>query len=169
MNILIAGIGNVFLGDDAFGVMVAQELARLTWPAGVQVRDFGIRGIHLAYELERDLDAAIVVDAARRNGLAGTLYVIEPQVRKTDGGIETTAMSAHAMHPQRMLEWLLVNGHTCRNMVVVACEPESFGTEDDGPGRMGLSAPVAAAVPEAMKIVQELVTRFVEQEGVCHA
>ncbi len=49
-------------------------------PAAVKVADFGIRGMDLAYELQEDYDAAVLVDAVPRGGEPGTLYVIEPEL-----------------------------------------------------------------------------------------
>ncbi|MGH7848434.1 MAG: hydrogenase maturation protease, partial [Candidatus Binatia bacterium] len=73
-KILVAGIGNIFLGDDGFGVEVARELAKRKLPESVRVVDFGIRGFDLAYALLDGYDLTILVDAAPRGGLPGTLY-----------------------------------------------------------------------------------------------
>src|SRR5437868_14687112 len=79
-RILIACIGNIFLGDDGFGVEVAQRLSSREYPEGVQVVDFGIRGMELAYTLLDDYDTLILVDAVPRGSPAGTLYLIEPDL-----------------------------------------------------------------------------------------
>ncbi len=65
-RVLVAGVGNIFLGDDGFGVEVARQLAGETGPAGVAVADFGIRGVHLAYQLLEGYDALILIDATAR-------------------------------------------------------------------------------------------------------
>ena len=81
MRVLVAGIGNVFLGDDGFGVEVARRLRGQALGDGVDVADFGIRGVHLAYELaDGRYDAAVLVDAVSRGGAPGTFYAIEPDV-----------------------------------------------------------------------------------------
>ena len=97
-SILVAGIGNVFLADDGFGVEVARRLAERELPAGVKVADFGIRGMDLAYELQEDYDAAILVDAVPRGQPPGTLFVIEPELDAAE-----PALDAHAMDPVRVL------------------------------------------------------------------
>lgn len=147
-RILVAGIGNVFLGDDGFGVEVVGRLSRRALPACVRVVDFGIRGIDLAFAMER-CDAAILVDATARGGAPGTLYVIEPEV----GATPEPLLSPHALTPDRVLAMIPreARPHTVR---VVGCEPQSFGDEDDP---VGLSAPVSAAVDEAANMVEALV------------
>src|ERR1043165_4095819 len=99
-RILVAGLGNVFLGDDAFGVVVAQRLHSRALPAGVDVADFGIRGIDLAYSLP-DYDAAVLIDTTARGGAPGTLYVIEPEV-----GQAVRELEMHGLTPDRALGWL---------------------------------------------------------------
>jgi hydrogenase maturation protease len=175
MNILIAGVGNIFLGDDAFGVEVARELATRPLPAGVRVRDFGLRGIDLGYELNPQLDAAIVVDTAQRGGVAGTLYVIDPNAVDPDtpssAGIAEPspgAFSAHAMDPVSVFEWARHSGGGCRRLLLLCCEPESFGTDTPEQGRMGLSAPVLAAVPRAVAKIENLVKQLMDTAGATY-
>ena len=79
-RVLVAGIGNIFLGDDGFGVEVADRLAGRTLPDGVQVADFGIRGVHLAYELLDGYDALVLVDAVPMGEPPGTVAIIEPEL-----------------------------------------------------------------------------------------
>src|SRR6476661_2103049 len=99
-SILIAGIGNIFLGDDAFGVEVAQRLTQRSWPTGVRVEDFGIRGFDLAYAILDGYDVTILVDATPRGGDPGTLYLIEPDLNMAGGvGIEP-----HGMDPVKVLQ-----------------------------------------------------------------
>jgi hydrogenase maturation protease len=151
MTTLIAGIGNIFLGDDGFGVEVVRRLATVTLPADVRVRDFGIRGIHLAYELlDGNYDRTILVDAAPRGGKPGTLYVIEPEFRERE--ISTPA-DAHAMDAGAVFAALKTLGGTPGYVRIVGCEPASI---EEG---MELSAPVAAAVDAAVQLVRDLVTR----------
>ena len=80
MNVLIACVGNIFLGDDGFGVEVARSLSMRQLPEGVSVKDYGIRGFDLAYALLDRWDLVIIVDALPRGEAAGTLYVIEPEL-----------------------------------------------------------------------------------------
>jgi hydrogenase maturation protease len=175
-KVLVAGIGNIFLGDDGFGVEVAARLARVDLPDCVRVVDYGIRGMHLAYDLANGFDAAILVDATPRGGAPGTIYVIEPDLgsrsapdtdpassppAETGAGDADAAdtgaadasplFDAHGMQPDvvfRMLD-MLGAGRPAR-ILVVGCEPASV---DYG---MGLSDAVAASVDEAVRVVLEL-------------
>ncbi len=147
IRILVGGIGNVFLGDDGFGVEVVTRLPRRL-PAGVHAVDFGIRGVDLAYAL-CEFDAAILIDVAARGGDPGTLYVLEPEI----GGADAPA-DAHGLTPERVLRWIGA-GSAPPTLRLVACEPESFGAP--GIGREGLSEPVEAAVEEAVAVVLGLV------------
>jgi hydrogenase maturation protease len=164
-RVLIAGVGNVFLGDDAFGVEVVRRLATRALPDGVRVRDFGIRGLDLAYALLDRCDAAILVDAAPRGaGPPGTLYVIEadpgPPVRAAEGpGI---MLDTHAMDPEKVLRLVAAMNGRIGRVLIVGCEPATLGAEDDV--EMGLSPPVAAAVEEAVKLVESLVATLVKGE-----
>lgn len=151
---LVAGIGNIFLGDDGFGSEVARRLVAEPLPEGVKVGDFGIRGIHLAYELLDGYDTAILIDATQQGGEPGTIYVIEPDVDaiETESGLsEAGIQDAHGMDPASVIALLRSLGGTIGRLLVVGCEPEDV---DD---RMGLSEPVAAAVDEAVRVVRELV------------
>jgi hydrogenase maturation protease len=150
-EILVAGLGNVFLGDDGFGVAVVERLRARPLPACVRLRDFGIRSIDLAFALER-CDAAILVDATARGRAPGTLYVLEPELGGDAGG-EQTPLLGHATTPDTVLR-ALAPGARPRTVRVVGCEPESLGGEE---GEMGLSAPVRAAVDEAAGLVEALV------------
>lgn len=153
---LIAGIGNVFLGDDAFGVEVVRRLAARPLPDGVETADIGVRGVHLAYQLLDGYHTAVLVDATRRGGPPGTLYLIdagrsepvEPQHALLDG---------HRMAPDAVLALLDTlsagtGGARPQQIRVVGCEPAELEE------RMGLSEPVAAAVDEAVRLVVETVT-----------
>jgi hydrogenase maturation protease len=158
-RILIAGIGNIFLGDDAFGSEVARRLMGRPLPDGVSVVDFGIRGLDLAYALLDERDATILVDAVPRGGAAGTLYLIEPdpigadELSRGDPVIE-----AHAMDPVRVLRMAAAMGARPRRVLVVGCEPATFGSDEDP--AMGLSPPVEAAVNEAIGTIHSLVEQL---------
>src|SRR5271165_333708 len=122
-RILVAGIGNIFLGDDAFGVEVVRRLSRRKLPDYVRVADYGIRGLDLAYALLDDYDAAILVDAASQGAEPGTLYVLEPETGEADGGPQTALVEAHGMNPMRVLEMVRAMGGRPRRVLVVGCEP----------------------------------------------
>ena len=159
-RVLVAGIGNIFLGDDGFGSAVAQRLAARALPAGVTVRDFGIRGMDLAYELA-DYDVAILLDATPRGHEPGTLYVIDAAT-DADG---TAAVDTHAMHPVRVLALARALGPLPRRVLVVGCEPASVPdlASDEIVGE--LSVVVAAAVESAVAQVEALVRETLEQES----
>lgn len=152
-RILVAGVGNVFLGDDGFGVEVVRRLAGRGLPDGVRVADFGIRGFDLALALLEPHDLVVLVDVSRRGGSPGTLYLMEVG-EALDG---SASLEAHGMVPSQVFRTVRAMGGSLGNVFVVACEPESFGEPESG--RMGLSGSVAAVVDEAADMVESLVTR----------
>ena len=154
MTVLVAGVGNIFLSDDGFGVEVANRLAGEVFPEGVKVADFGIGGVHLAFELLEGYDTAILVDAVPRGGEPGTVYVIEPEV---DGEQCEGLVDAHGLEPESVLALLDRLGGRVGRVLIVGCEPASV---DEG---MGLTAPVAAAVPHAVGVVRSLVSELEEE------
>jgi len=163
-SILVAGVGNVFLGDDGFGVEVVQRLhARQAgaWPPDVRVIDYGIRGIDLYYALLDGVDLAILVDATHRSGAPGTVYVIEPSVTNPDAAfaddVPPVLLSPHDLDPVKVLQAAQAMGGTVGRIVLIGCEPGTFGTEEGQEGRMGLSEPVAAAVGEAVDIIEAMI------------
>ena len=156
-QVLIAGIGNIFLGDDAFGCEVLKHLGQRAWPGNVRVVDFGIRGFDLAYALLEGHDLTILVDATPRGGTPGTVYVIEPDLNEPDSGAIT--IETHGMDPLKVLSMVKSMGGKLNKVMLVGCEPETFGPEE---GLMGLSESVAAAVPEAVKIVESLVGKHLD-------
>jgi hydrogenase maturation protease len=157
-QLLIAGVGNIFLGDDGFGVEVANRLAAAELPDWVRVADYGIAGMHLAYDLA-GYSSAILVDATARGGVPGTIYLIEPELASEpaapDGAADAVATSplfnAHGMQPDVVISMLGLLGGQAQQILVVGCEPASV---DYG---IGLSEPVAAAVDEAIQVVLDLV------------
>jgi len=150
-TVLVAGIGNVFLADDGFGVEVARRLAQRELPAGVKVADFGIRGMDLAYELQEDYDAAILVDAVPRGQPAGTLYVIEPDLVDAE-----SVLDAHSMDPVRVLGLARTLGSLPSRVLVLGCEPATANSIEDDDLVMGLSPPVSAAIEKAVEMVEAL-------------
>jgi hydrogenase maturation protease len=154
-KLLVAGVGNIFLGDDAFGVEVAKRLAQRELPGGVEVADFGIRSYDLAYALMDDWDLVILVDALPRGGWPGTLYTFQPEL-PSDGEVPPS-LDAHTMNPVAVLQLLSALGGRIPPLLVVGCEPTSV--EPDLEGNIGLTAPVAAAIDEAVAIIEELITR----------
>jgi hydrogenase maturation protease len=148
MTILVAGCGNIFLGDDGFGSVVARRLAATALPEGVKVTDFGIGGIHLAYELTGGYTTTILIDALPRGGDPGTLYVFEP----TPGDAADASVDAHDMTPEAVLALAATLGGTTGRVLLVGCEPA-----DTSPG-MELSPPVAGAVARAADLVLGLIS-----------
>jgi hydrogenase maturation protease len=165
LSVLIAGIGNIFLGDDAFGVEVAQRLASRKLPGRVKVVDFGIRGFDLAYALLDRFDVTILVDACPRGGAPGTLYVIEPDlnVSALDAAeAEHATVDAHSMNPMNVIRMAKSMGGELKRILLVGCEPLTLGPDE---GAMGLSEPVAAMVEEAANRIESLVETLQRSES----
>jgi len=152
-KVLVACVGNIFLGDDAFGVEVAQRLAGTELPHHVVVRDFGIRSYDLAYALMESWDLVILVDAVPQGGLPGTVYTIEPEL--PEGADSTQALDAHTMNPVAVLQLVSALGGRVERMLVVGCEPQT--TAADETGNIGLSPAVQAAMDETIRTIQQLV------------
>jgi hydrogenase maturation protease len=152
-HVLVAGVGNIFLGDDAFGVEVARLMASRALPQGVVVRDFGIRSFDLAYALLDDWSAVILVDAVSRNEEPGTLFVIDPDLSEL-ADINAATFDGHSMDPVAVLRLAQTLGQIQPKVFVVGCEPADLGGDE---GRMGLSSQVEAAIGEAVLMVEKLV------------
>ena len=166
-TILVAGVGNIFLGDDAFGVEVALSLSRRRLPESVAVKDFGIRGFDLAYALLDPWDAVILVDAMPHDEAPGTLYVVEPNLTGAgDPASCDMALNPHGMDPVRVINLAASMGTITAQVILVGCEPNDFGDELDG--RVGLSSRVQASVEEASDIVEELVGRMLETKATSY-
>ena len=168
--ILVAGVGNIFLSDDGFGVEVVRRLAERELPAGVEVVDVGIRGMHLAYQLLDGYTALVLVDTTARGGAPGQLYLLEHDLLAVrapgDGAVhDLTVPDAHDMSPDTVLALLgslataagLEPTAGLRRVLVVGCEPASTA---DG---IGLSDPVAAAVDRAATAVTRVVTELLTE------
>lgn len=154
MRLLIAGIGNIFRGDDAFGCEVARVLASRPLPEGVVVRDFGTRGFDLACALLDGYDGAILLDAATRGRPPGALYLIEPERAEAP-----SAVNPHGLTPEHVLRLVASLGGELPWLRVIGCEPGFLGDEVEG--AMGLSEPVQTAVAEAVRMAEELAVAFV--------
>ncbi|MGC2238580.1 MAG: hydrogenase maturation protease [Pyrinomonadaceae bacterium] len=160
-RILIACIGNIFQGDDAFGVEVAKHLQMRKLPENVRVIDFGIRGYDLTFALVDGYDVTILVDAAPRGEAPGTLYIIEPDIQEFEN--ESAAMiDAHTMNPMNVLRVAHSMGAEFKRLLLVGCEPETLGGEE---GLMGLSEPVEAAIPEAVNMIESLLSDILAETG----
>jgi len=162
-RVLVAGIGNIFLGDDAFGVEVVKRLSGRQLPEGVRVVDFGIRGFDLAYALQDGYETTILVDACPRGEQPGTIYVVQPDLEALDSDPQQPAtLDAHTMNPMNVLRLARSMNAQMKNVLVVGCEPATLGGEE---GYMGLSEPVELAVSEAANLVESLVNKALYQEG----
>jgi hydrogenase maturation protease len=158
-RVLVAGIGNVFLGDDGFGVEVARRLADRPQAAGVEVADYGIRGMDLACAMQDGWDAVVLVDAAPLGAPPGTLAVIEPEVAPGPAGPD-----AHGMDPASVLRLVQALGGAPPRTLVVACEPLVRMSGEEPDVLVQLSAPVAAAVDGAVTLVEELLAQLTQSE-----
>jgi len=145
--VLVAGIGNIFLGDDGFGVEVIKELEQAELPPWVQIADYGIAGMHLAYDLLGGYDTTILLDATPHGRPPGTLSLIEAD---TEDLAATPSIDAHGMQPEAVFRLLRLLGGDAGRVLIVGCEP---GCLDGG---IGLSPEVEAAIPAAVRAVTEL-------------
>jgi hydrogenase maturation protease len=157
-RILVAGIGNVFLGDDGFGVALADRLARCELPPGVEVVDYGIRGMDLAYALHDGWDAVLLLDAMPRGQPAGTLSVLEPDLE----GLEVS-VDAHGMDPVKVLGLALALGGELPRVLVVGCEPATVMRGDEDDVVATVSEPVRKAIDEGVRLVQSLLETLVSE------
>jgi hydrogenase maturation protease len=160
--LLVAGIGNIFFGDDAFGSEVARELLRETRPGNVRVEDFGIRSYDLAYALMDGVDA-VLIDAVPRGGSPGTVYLIEPDLQnlgsnRGPGG----SPDAHTMSLTSVLLMVESLGGQTGKLYLVGCEPATLESPD---GHIGLSAPVRAAVPVAAALVERVIDDLIHDRN----
>jgi hydrogenase maturation protease len=157
-NVLVAGIGNIFLGDDAFGVEVVRRMRERAWPDHVRVADFGIRGFDLTMALLEEFDLVILVDTAPRGGTPGTLYLIEPEPddsHEPEPG--TLLLDPHSLDPVKVILLARTMGGHPGRVLVVGCEPQTLGNEEDWDVTPGLSGPVERAVGEAVEMIESLI------------
>lgn len=170
-RILVAGIGNVFLGDDAFGVEVVQQLSQRSLPDEVRVADYGIRGFDLAFAMLDEWDAVVIVDATSQGEPPGTLYLIEADVDAEGAAAQPDhdrgGFQGHLMTPAAVFALVRSLGGEPGRVLIVGCEPESLGPENEG--RMGLSETVARAVPAAVERVERLVAELLASAATANA
>ena len=159
--ILIAGIGNIFMGDDGFGVEVVHRLLQADLPAEVRVIDFGIRGLDLAYALQDGYPTTILVDAFPHGQPPGTVSVVEPDLNEISA--ESTLVEPHSLNPVSVLNMAKSMNAPLKRVLLVGCEPESLGGDE---GHMGLSATVEAAVVQAVTATRNLIDRILKGEAL---
>jgi hydrogenase maturation protease len=158
-KILIAGIGNIFLGDDAFGCEVLREMTRNALPEGVAAIDFGVRSYDLAYALnDGAYDAIILVDSTARGKEPGTVFLIEPDLSRLEE-FERTAVDAHSMNPVSVIQMAQSLGGVNGKLYLVGCEPAVLESEN---GEIGLSEKVREAVQQAIGMIQSLVNDLLD-------
>ena len=154
--ILVAGIGNIFLGDDAFGSEVARRLLQHREPSNVVVKDLGIRAVDLLYSLMDSYDRVIIVDATPRGGEPGSIYLLEPVEKDFDG--IPASLDPHSMNPMRVLALARSMGAEIKNVRIVGCEPATASPDSE---TIGLSPCVSAAIPKAIELIESLVQEAV--------
>ena len=155
-RILVAGIGNTWMGDDGFGAAVVKRLEGRELPNGTVVFDFGTGGLDLAYEVMRGYDAMVLIDVSRQGGEPGTLYVMEALEEEVEAGIEDgQVLNPHAMDPQTVLRFVKTLGAWPGKVLVVACEPASLEEMS-----VGLSPEVERAVTGAVDLVGETIAEL---------
>ena len=158
-RILIAGVGNIFLGDDAFGSEVARRLMQRALPAEVQVNDYGTCSYDLAYAMMEGYEATILVDATSRGQSPGTVYLIEPDLNELDR-MDNAVADGHSMNPVSVLQMLRSLGCRPKRLYLVGCEPAVLESDD---GVMGLSESVQAAVPQAIEMIESLTSDLLSE------
>jgi hydrogenase maturation protease len=161
-RILVAGIGNIFLGDDGFGVEVARRLMSRSFPSEVRVVDFGIRGLDLAYALQDGYETTILIDTYAHGQTPGTVSVVEPDANDIATG-PTSLVEAHTMDPLTVLRMASAMNGSLKRVLLVGCEPATLGGDE---GHMGLSEPVEKAVEEAVRTTETLIKRILGGEKV---
>ena len=159
MKILVAGIGNIFLGDDAFGVEMVQRLSAKPLPPQVTLADFGIRSFDLAYAMADDYDVTILLDAISQGQPPGTVSLIEPDISGSNTS-DVGPVDAHSMNPVRALQMASSLGGQPRRLYLIACEPAVLETEE---GQLGLSDQIEAAIPTAIEMLRTLLDELLHE------
>ena len=148
-RVLVAGIGNIFLADDGFGVEVIRRMSVRSLPEGVCLRDFGTRGLDLAYALNDPWDLVILVDALPRGETPGTVFVLEPDREDLEAGLQS-GIQIHGMDPVQAIRLAKSLGEIPQRLLVVGCEPADLGGEE---GAIGLSPEVENAIETAIEAI----------------
>ena len=151
-RVLVAGIGNIFLADDGFGVEVIRRMSVRSLPEGVCLRDFGIRGLDLAYALNDPWDLVILVDALPRGETPGTVFVLEPDREDLEAGLQS-GIQTHGMDPVQAIRLAKSLGEIPQRLLVVGCEPADLGGEE---GAINLSPQVENAIETAIEAILQL-------------
>ena len=160
-KILVAGIGNIFLGDDAFGSEVARRLMSERLPPEVRVIDFGIRTYDLAYAIMDGYDVTILVDITAQGQAPGTVYLIEPDLNQLDQ-LDANLVDAHSMNPARVLQMLRIFGSSPGKLYLIGCEPAILEVED---GQIGMSETVEKSVPQAIEWIKTLLDDLLKENA----
>jgi hydrogenase maturation protease len=160
-RILVAGVGNVFRGDDAFGPEVVRWLVNRPFPEGVRVIDFGARGHDLAYAFLDGYDGVVIVDVTQRGEAPGTLYALDLD---PDQPGPPVSGAGHGLDLPAVFDLVRAHGGSFPRICLVGCEPKEFGMDDEG--CLGLSEPVAAAVAPAAALVDSIVAQFASEEAL---
>ncbi|HUO86834.1 MAG TPA: hydrogenase maturation protease [Thermoanaerobaculia bacterium] len=153
-RVLVAGIGDPFRGDDAFGFEVSRRLSQRPLPPWVEVVDFASRGLDLVFALQQGYEAAVLIDTVRRGEAPGTLTVIEPDVER--GG--EVALDPAALDAVGIVRFARLFGPLPGQVRVVSCEPAELPPPGlDPAARPHMSSPVAEAVRLAVPLVESLI------------
>jgi hydrogenase maturation protease len=160
-KILVAGIGNIFLGDDAFGSEVARRLMSERLPPEVRVIDFGIRSYDLAYAIMDGYDVTILIDITAQGRAPGTVYLIEPDLNQLDQ-LDANLADAHSMNPARVLQMLRRFGSSPGKLYLIGCEPAILEVED---GQIGMSEAVEKSVPQAIEWIKTLLDDLLKESA----
>ncbi len=161
-RILVAGIGNIFLGDDGFGVEVVRRLQQRNLPEDVRIVDFGVRGLDLVYALQDGYETTILIDAFPHGQAPGTVSIVKPDASEfavSPGNL----VDPHGMHPINVLRMAKAMNGTLNEILLVGCEPSTLGGDE---GHMGLSEPVENAVEEATNATEALLRRLLDGEAI---
>jgi hydrogenase maturation protease len=153
---MIAGVGNMFMKDDGFGVEVVKRMMEKEFPEGVEIKDFGTGGLKLAYDLMKGYDGLILIDASQRGEMPGTLYVIEPDEKEFKSSLEQgDLIDPHGADPVTVLRFVKAFGSWPGKVMIVSCEPSSVDEF-----QIGLSDEVNASVGKAIEFVDEIIDQI---------
>ena len=161
-RILVAGVGNIFMGDDAFGVEVVRRLIVRNQPAEVRVMAFGIRGLDLAYAFQDGYETTILIDAFPHGQLPGTVSLVKPDLKEIEAE-PGNFVEPHSMHPMNVLRMAKAMNGSLNRVLLIGCEPATLGGDE---GCMGLSEPVEMSVEQAVNTVEEVIVRLLSGEAI---